>query len=298
MRYRAFISYSHADKDWAVWLQRNLERYHVPKPLRTADTPKGRLLPIFRDRENLAVSESLSESIQLAISRSDTLIVLCSPEAAASRWVNDEIQLFRQLNPQRRILCLLVRGETDLSHPDCAFPPAATEHDGVVIEPSAADVRTGGDLKTDALHKIVGGMLSVNPEALSRRAHKRKLRVMSAAIAATATVAIVTTLLAINAYLADKESEVRRTQAEALIDFMLVELRSQLEPIGKLDVLDAVGDQALEYFRALDNLGSENEMRTRAMAIRQIGEVRLSQGKLAEALAAFQESQKIMRALY
>ena len=29
-RYKAFISYSHRDKDWSAWLQRALEGYRIP----------------------------------------------------------------------------------------------------------------------------------------------------------------------------------------------------------------------------------------------------------------------------
>ena len=50
-RYRAFISYSHRDREWADWLHRRLESYRVPKKLVGALTREGsvprRLTPIF-----------------------------------------------------------------------------------------------------------------------------------------------------------------------------------------------------------------------------------------------------------
>ena len=56
-RYKAFISYSHADEAHASWLQRALERYRTPKALRRSrpDLP-ARLYPIFRDSAELATS--------------------------------------------------------------------------------------------------------------------------------------------------------------------------------------------------------------------------------------------------
>ena len=52
-RYRAFISYSHGDEPWALWLHKSLETYRVPARLIGTQTPAGiiptRLAPIFRD---------------------------------------------------------------------------------------------------------------------------------------------------------------------------------------------------------------------------------------------------------
>ncbi len=110
--------------------------------------------------------------------------------------------------------------------------------------------------------------------------------------------ALIMLLLAINAITARREADIRRAQAEDLIQFMLVELRTQLEPIGKLSILDAVGDQAMTYFSALGDIGTGAEQLARAMALRQIGEVRFNQGRLDAALTAFSESRDITAALY
>ncbi|MEO6969233.1 MAG: hypothetical protein ABI132_12410, partial [Rhodanobacteraceae bacterium] len=53
--YRAFISYSHADRAWCDWLHKVLETYRVPSRLVGRETASGtiprRLTPIFRDRD-------------------------------------------------------------------------------------------------------------------------------------------------------------------------------------------------------------------------------------------------------
>ncbi len=86
-------------------------------------------------------------------------------------------------------------------------------------------------------------------------------------------------------------AEQRRDQAEGLLGFVLGDLRDKLKPIGRLDVLDNVGDQALKYFAAVPEaeLTSE-ELFRRATALSQIGEVRIEQGKLEQALAPIKES--------
>ena len=90
--YKAFISYSHTDEQTARWLHRYLENYRMPRALNGGGAAQKRLRPIFRDREELASSVSLSESIKTALMRSEALIVVCSPAAAQSKWVNEEIQ--------------------------------------------------------------------------------------------------------------------------------------------------------------------------------------------------------------
>ena len=53
--YRAFISYSHSDEQWARWLQRALEKYKLPKTYRQRHPElTDRLYSIFRDRDELA----------------------------------------------------------------------------------------------------------------------------------------------------------------------------------------------------------------------------------------------------
>src|SRR4051812_3088589 len=93
-RFRAFISYSHSDSRVALRLHRSLEGYRVPKRLRGTPSEFGpvpeRLSPIFCDREELASSADLGTRVKDALADSDALIVVCSPEAAASHWVNEE----------------------------------------------------------------------------------------------------------------------------------------------------------------------------------------------------------------
>lgn len=109
---------------------------------------------------------------------------------------------------------------------------------------------------------------------------------------------LITVGFAISAHLARTEADIRRAQAEGLISFMLGDLRAKLEPVGRLDLLDAVGDEAMNYFALLDKRGTEQEVYSRAMALRQIGEVRFRQGHLASAQEAFEESRDVNEALF
>ncbi len=293
MGYRAYISYSHADERFAAWLQRQIETYRLPTQI-AAEKGIGHLKPVFRDRADLPSSDNLSDAIQEAISRSEALIVICSDKAAASRWVGDEIELFRKTHGDGRIFAIIA----DDAPPGC-FPAALLrDKERQPVEPIAADARRGFDGRRDALLKVIAGLLNVPFDGLKKRDLRRQVRRRTIATATAAAVAAVTLYLAVVAQDARETAERRRSQAEGLIAFMLGDLRSRLEPIGRLDVLDAVGDQAMDYFGSLekDELTPEAQLGS-ARALRQIGEVRLSQGDLDRAFDAFSLSKAQARRL-
>ncbi|UDF36647.1 UNVERIFIED_ORG: protein kinase [Shinella sp. XGS7] len=87
------------------------------------------------------------------------------------------------------------------------------------------------------------------------------------------------------------EAQTQRTQAEGLIEFMLGDLRKKLEPVGRLDVLDAVGDKALGYYNAQDLARSDaDSLGRRARALHLMGEIAEKRGRLDEAYRMFREA--------
>ena len=124
--FAAFISYSHADDRFARWLHRQLESYRVPKHLtRKGGTVPSRIGRVFRDRDDLPAADDLSAVVQAALSASRALIVLCSPDSARSKWVNREIEVFRELYPNRPVLAAIVRGEPGAEdEAENCYPPA------------------------------------------------------------------------------------------------------------------------------------------------------------------------------
>jgi serine/threonine protein kinase len=106
--------------------------------------------------------------------------------------------------------------------------------------------------------------------------------------------AVVVTALAIGVGVAlweADEAKRQRVQAEGLIEFMLGDLRKKLQPVGRLDALDAVGTQALAYYAAQDagRLDADSLGR-RARALHLIGEIAERRGSLDEALRVFQQA--------
>ena len=81
--YDAFISYSHADQTVAVQVQKSLHRIGRKRG-------QLRALRVFLDSTDLTASPDLWGEVQEALERSSHLVVLLSPNAAASVWVPRE----------------------------------------------------------------------------------------------------------------------------------------------------------------------------------------------------------------
>lgn len=124
-QYYAFISYKREDKRDAKRLQHQLEYYRLPNQLRkdNPDLPEY-VRPVFRDMTDLEVGE-LSTLIHEALEQSHYLIVVCSPRAAKSKWVNDEVEYFISLGKQDKIIPYIIEGVPHADDPseEC-YPPA------------------------------------------------------------------------------------------------------------------------------------------------------------------------------
>ena len=303
-RYKAFISYSHRDKAWAGWLQRSLERYRVPKRMVGEQGEFGpvpsRLAPVFRDREDFSSAADLSAQVKQALQASESLIVICSPAAAASRWVNEEVAYFASLGRRKRIFPLIVDGDPQAADPaERCFPPALVVNDsGEDIEPLAADARKWADGKLLAKLKIISAVLGVRLDDLRRRDMQRRHRVWMASTAGALSIALLTTVLAVLAITARQAAENRREHAESLVGYMVGDLRAKLGEVGRLDILEGMGGQVSDYLKTLDPAEVTDEsLAQQARVWRQLGEVSMDQGELPEALTAFSNSRDILAEL-
>lgn len=306
-RYYAFLSYSHKDQAMADWLHRELERFRVPKSLAGRLTANGvipaRLTPIFRDRHELAAADDLGAEIRLALASSQYLVVLCSPDAAKSRWTNAEIEEFKRSRPEGCVLAAIVGGEPFASEmpgreaEEC-FPPALRQKfdrrgrpTGKRAEPLAADLRESADGRRMGFLKLVAGMLGVGLDELVQRETTRRQRRLAWVAAGSLAGMAVTSTLAVTAFQARDEARDQRREAEGLVGFMLDDLKEKLEPIGRLDALDAVGSRALGYFEKQDKSTlSDEALAQRSKALTMLGEIAHTRGDLDGALRQYREA--------
>ena len=308
-RYFAFLSYSHKDQVVADWLHDELEKFRVPYALHGRLTENGvipkRLAPIFRDRHELAASSDLGMEIEEALASSQFLVVLCSPDAAKSRWTNAEIETFKRLRPEGCVLAAVVAGEPFASDipgregEEC-FPPALRQKydrrgrpTGRRVEPLAADLREEADGRRMGFLKLVAGMLGVGLDELVQRETTRRHRRLAWLTAASLAGMVVTSGLALAAIEARDSARDQRREAEGLVAFMLGDLRDKLEPIGRLDALDGVGARVLAYYSKQDASElSDAGLLQRSRALNLTAQVAYSRGNMDVAERLYQQARE------
>lgn len=282
-KYAAFMSYSHRDQKAANWLHKRIETYRLPKGLRGKQSEpsktQGQLSPIFKDREELPSAPSLSKIINQALEDSAFLIVVCSPSAAKSEWVNAEILEFKMHHGDERVLAYIVDGEPNATDPQLeCFPPALLksvgphgENPGKRLEPVAADARRHADTPGQASLKIIAGLLGVGFDRLRQRETQRKNKRLLM-ITTTATLGFVLASgLAINAILARNEAQQQRERAEISArtakrtsDFLVdaFQLAGPNEAQGRSVTAVEILDRSVA---SIENLQSEPQIQTALM---------------------------------
>jgi WD40 repeat protein len=115
--YNAFVSYSHAaDGKLAPALRAGLHRFAKP-------WYRLRALHVFHDKANLSVNPELWSSIIAALDESEWFILLASPEAATSIWVDREIEYWLGRRSVDRILMVLTDGALTWTENPAGFDP-------------------------------------------------------------------------------------------------------------------------------------------------------------------------------
>lgn len=200
-KYDAFISYRHTelDKYVATKIHKYLENFKLPKSVKKKEGLKRtKIKRVFRDKEELTITNNLEDPIIQALKDSEYLIVICSPRTKESVWCSKEIEKFTEFHGRDKILTVLIEGE-----PSESFPAELLVEEEVVkeagiktihrknVEPLAADVRANSKLKMRKLIKsellrLMAPMFGLDYDDLRQRHRERRVRkiVTATAIAA------------------------------------------------------------------------------------------------------------------
>jgi len=298
-KFKAYISYSHRDEHWAKWLHRALESYRVPRKLLGTKTAVGkvpsRIKPVFRDRDDLSSASDLGGTVKQALADSENMIVVCSPDAVASFWVNEEIRQFASLGRQNQIFCVIVDGEPATLEAESTCFPAALAEIGL-NEPLAADIRKWADGKRLSKLKLVAGMLGLPLDQLRRRDLQKRQKVWTlTTVASIALAAILVT--AVTARIAAQQ---RRDSGQSLVAYKLKELRTMLNVADDPENLVRLEDwNKQDLARLIGYAGVGKNARSEyALALREEGNEFWQNGNLTQALEKFQQSWALLAAGY
>ena len=226
--YDAFISYSHAaDGRLAPALQAGLQSLAKP-------WYRLRALRAFRDKTSLSASPELWSAIEEALSQARFFVLLASPEAAASHWVDQEVRWWRANRTHDTFLIALTDGELAWDEglkdfdAESAIPPGLRGWSP--REPLWVDLRWARDERDvsmrnprfrDSVGEVAAPLHGVPKDELIGEdisQHRRTLRLARGAVAvlalllALAVVGGIVALLQRNEAIAQK----KRAQSEAL----------------------------------------------------------------------------------
>lgn len=215
--YDGFVSYSHAaDGLLAPRLQSGLQRFAKP-------WWKRRAVRIFRDEASLAANPHLWSSITKALDDSSWFVLLLSPEAARSPWVNQEIEYWKANRDPERILPVLTGGTFTWDGSDVAGTSVPDQLKGAFAEePRWVDVRFASqedqlDLKNpnfaDAVADIASALRGIAKDDLASEEVRQHRRTIRTAWAAGALVLTLGTLAAVAAVMASRNAQEAERQA-------------------------------------------------------------------------------------
>ncbi len=201
--YDAFISYRHTEPDKFVAenLHKQLEAFCLPKSaLKSTDGSKRKIQRVFRDQDELPLTDNLEGTLVEALRNSEWLIVICSPRYKESVICQKEIETFIEFHGKKNILTVLVEGDPKETFPEQLLyktemkelPDGSLEEVRIPLEPLAADVHGKNHkeilkkMKTEKL-RLLAAMFGVQYDELRQRHREQKMkRIMTASVIAAA----------------------------------------------------------------------------------------------------------------
>jgi WD40 repeat protein len=239
--YDGFVSYSHAaDGLLAPRLQAGLQRFAKPWWRRRA-------LRIFRDESSLSANPHLWSSITEALDSSGWFVLLLSPDAASSVWVDQEIAYWKTHRDPSRILPVVTDGEFGWSGDDVTGDAVPEELMGVFeAEPRWVDLRWARDeeqldLSNPSFFAAVADIASAirgipkdELESEEVRQYRKTVRTAWSAGIALAVLSVVAVAASVQS--ARNADEAERAEAQAVAQAQLARSRElATESIGLVE---------------------------------------------------------------
>lgn len=257
-QYTAFISYRHCPLDMAVAeaLHKRIEHYRVPKDLRK--NGQKHMGVVFRDRDELPLSNDLTQDIYEALDNAQFLIVVCTPDTPKSLWVDREIQHFLEKHGHDRILTVLAAGTPEESIPKRITTIYGPDGETVVgeVEPLCAFLVDENERKVlrnlrGEFLRLAAAILRCPYDALRQRQKRYRTRQLIAAGSGVAAVllTIIGLLIRWNVDVTQKNEEISQKNEEIKVQFQ----QSQLNESKALTLLSENLLEQGDRMSALEN---------------------------------------------
>jgi WD40 repeat protein len=272
MPFDVFLSYSRHNADEADKIERDLEKYPLPRDIRKR--LGRRHLNVFRDLSDMT-GNRLDPALELHLLNSRTLVVLCSPPARRSHYVSLEINRFAELRDAEHIVPVLVAGgpnnDPNVDAAEWAFPDAL--EDVLGSGPLAADLsqawmtkgRRAKLARGSPWVQLVAGIVGSTTDDLTERIAKSERRRLQSMVAIFMVVLAVVALAAFQKVRADKQF--RETVATRLAEHSGSELTVARTPDVVRAIQEALASQSISsapapgvMLRALSHTSNINKV--------------------------------------
>lgn len=218
-KHDAFISYSRRNESFASKLEQALESYRPPKDL---GVHQG-YLDVFRDKADFTAGD-YHQNLDKHLKDSAKLIVVCSPEARASQYVNEEITRFVEIRGVEHIIPILLSGipnneakpgqEEQMAFPlalcDVMEMPLAANYLGFDAE---RDKITRG-VFADAWYTTLANIYDISRALVEQREKKRRARTRRITYGGLSGSIVVLSILLIFALISRGQAVTARAEAE------------------------------------------------------------------------------------
>jgi WD40 repeat protein len=265
MGYDAFLSYSHAaDGRLAPALQRAMQRLAKP-------WYRPRALRVFRDESALSANPHLWSSIQNALDEAEWFVLLASPDAVASEWVNRELAYWLEHKSLDRILPVVTDGSWEWfggALVGSAVPPVLA--DAFVDEPRHVDLRWAHDVDDldmrnsrfrDAVAQVAApahGVAKDDLESEDVRQHRHARRLARGGVSVLVVLVIISIVFGAYALVQRNDAQNARARADE---------RANDATAGRLAALAAsknVSDESAALLLAVEAFNRKDSPTTRA----------------------------------
>ena len=298
-KYDAFISYRHTelDKFVAANLHKQLESFRLPGNVaKKMEGRKTRIERVFRDKEELPLTNNLEEPILEALRESEWLIVVCSPRLRESLWCRKEIETFVALRGREHVLAVLIEGEPSESFPEELLfetreeiqPDGTVKQVTIEKEPLAADFRGKNKkemkkaMDTEVI-RVAAAMFGLAYDDLKQRHRERKLRrLVATSLGVGAACLAVGTFSTVTAIRINEQKKRIEAQSEQIME-QSEEIFRQSEELGRKN--EEITAQNEEMQRQNEEITKKNEELAlhQANALSELAELYLSEGNKTEA---------------
>ncbi|MBN9021950.1 MAG: toll/interleukin-1 receptor domain-containing protein, partial [Rhizobiales bacterium] len=312
--YDAFISYSQRGDRAVARALRTV--------VQTIGTPwwKVRGLNVFLDATSLSAAPSLWQGIAEKLAVSRYLILLASPEAAASKWVDREVSSFLERHGKDRLLIALTDGALDWDEALGDFraeggvplPPSlrgrfAEEPLWVDLRPFRRDPATATKSNQAFLHAaldLAATIRGVEKADLYSDELRRQRRMLRLAYGTAGVVALLAVGAGIAAYVAI-ENEARAVRnfdiARKTVDDVVFDVSQGLREVEgmRTETIRTILGSVEEAVSRLSEAAADDTeiLRSRGAMLDEFGDTYAAAGDRASALEAYRESLDIARQL-